>query len=358
MKNIIYLFLSLCLFGTLKAQVNVKSATVSADSVKFSINAPSASSVNVVSWGTSPGTISDTTDLVKNGNNWLITLKSVPEGFYYYQFHVNGAPVYDPLMHNYYCGKHTWINAFEIRSTTDTFDLRKNGPFGNFNICPYKSKITGEYRNCVVYTPAGYDDNPSRKYPVLYLLSDIAEDKSAWMYQGKINDIMDNAITAGKIKPIIVVMEDLELVAKEGSLIAGSEVLDSLFITDLVPFIDSRFHTIDSAKCRAIAGCMAGSSKASDIFLKHNDKFHNLGIFSFSPGYDAENFNPVSFSGLETDLIFIGAGTNDATFPDINSFHNDLTTASVSHVFEIQDGNFNWLVWRKNLYSMIQLLFK
>jgi enterochelin esterase-like enzyme len=358
MKSLLYIFFILSFLCNLTARVNIKSTAVTNNSVTFSLTEVLTGPAKVVCWGINPNKISDTIDMVQSGNNWQLTLNSVPPGFYYYLFLVNGAPVYDRASQNYFTGKNTWINAFEIRSATNNFDLRKNGPFGNFNICPYKSKVTGEFRNCMVYTPAEYDQNPAKEYPVLYLLSDMGEDKTAWMYQGRLNDVMDNAIAAGLIKPMIVVTENIKAIAPEGTPVPGKDVLDSLFATDLIPLVDSMFHTLDSAKYRAIAGCMAGSSEAALIFIKHNDLFRNLGILSPQPGYDTEIFNPASFAGMELDLLFLGAGTHDTTYADIVSLHDTLTLASVSNTLDTYDGNYNWLVWRKNLFSMVQMLFK
>jgi enterochelin esterase-like enzyme len=358
MKKVIYLLTLLGLSCKLNAQVFEKSIIVSGDSVSFILSAPSATIVNIVCWGTSPYATCDTLVMLKVGNSWMLTLHPFTSGFYYYQFQVDGAPVYNRSPKSYYSAKNTWINAFEVRSPTDMFDVRKDGPFGNFNICTYISKVTGEFRKCVVYTPSEYDGNPSKKYPVLYLLSDFGEDETAWMYQGLLNDIMDNAIAKGLINPMLVVLENINVSAPTGSLVQGPDVLDSLFITDLVPFIDSNFHTIDSAKYRAIAGCLAGSSEAASIFIKHNNTFHNLGIFSLAQGFDTELYNPASFAGLEIDLLFLGAGIHDVTYSDITALHNSLSTAAIDHVMDTHEGNFNWLVWRKNLYAMAQLLFR
>ena len=63
-------------------------------------------------------------------------------------------------------------------------------------------------RRCLVYTPAEYDKNPSKKYPVLYLQHGMGENETSWANQGKMNFIMDNLIAEGKAKPMIVVMDN------------------------------------------------------------------------------------------------------------------------------------------------------
>jgi len=55
--------------------------------------------------------------------------------------------------------------------------------------------------------PPGYDDDPERRYPVLYLQHGGGEDERGWTTQGHMNFITDNAIAAGRAVPMIVVIE-------------------------------------------------------------------------------------------------------------------------------------------------------
>src|SRR5208283_1315522 len=63
-------------------------------------------------------------------------------------------------------------------------------------------------RRCFVYTPPDYDQDPNKRYPVLYLQHGAGEDETGWGNQGHANLIMDNLIAAGKTKPFIIVMDN------------------------------------------------------------------------------------------------------------------------------------------------------
>ena len=60
--------------------------------------------------------------------------------------------------------------------------------------------MTKAWRRAFVYTPPGYDDDLSKKYPVLYLQHGGGEDETGWPVQGKTDFIMDNLIAEGKAK--------------------------------------------------------------------------------------------------------------------------------------------------------------
>ena len=59
----------------------------------------------------------------------------------------------------------------------------------------------------MVYTPAEYEKNPKKRYPVLYLQHGMGEDETGWSTQGHMQHIMDNLIASGECIPMIVVME-------------------------------------------------------------------------------------------------------------------------------------------------------
>ena len=49
-----------------------------------------------------------------------------------------------------------------------------------------------------MYTPPGYESGDGR-YPVLYLQHGVGENETGWVWQGKMNFIMDNLIADKKM---------------------------------------------------------------------------------------------------------------------------------------------------------------
>jgi len=85
------------------------------------------------------------------------------------------------------------------------FDVRQPGiQSGRLERVEYDSKVTGNKRPAIVYTPPGY--SAARKYPVLYLLHGIGGNESHWTQFGVADVILDNLIAANKAVPMIIVM--------------------------------------------------------------------------------------------------------------------------------------------------------
>jgi len=57
-------------------------------------------------------------------------------------------------------------------------------------------------RELYVYTPPGYD--PGKKYPTLYLVGGSGDLPSNWVYDGRVNFMMDNLLAEGKAIPMVI----------------------------------------------------------------------------------------------------------------------------------------------------------
>src|SRR4029079_15214576 len=114
--------------------------------------------------------------------------------------------VNDPASDTFFgTGKPT--SGVEIPETGVDFYHAKDVPHGEVGSRWYTSKVTGQTRHIMVYTPPGYDAHTQKRYPVLYLQHGGGEDETGWSKQGHMNFILDNLIAAGKATPMIVVME-------------------------------------------------------------------------------------------------------------------------------------------------------
>ena len=82
----------------------------------------------------------------------------------------------------------------------------QNVPHGQVRTCTYYAESQQRFRRCVVYTPAEYEKNTKKRYPVLYLQHGMGEDETGWSTQGFMYNILDNHIAEGKCVPMIEVM--------------------------------------------------------------------------------------------------------------------------------------------------------
>ena len=169
--------------------------------VRAQISAPEANSVKLDIGGVKY-------DLVKDANG-VWTGESAPqdEGFHYYQLNIDGASVPDPGS-KYYYGASRWGSGIDVPAADEDFYTVKNVPQGSVNEVYYYSTVTEKMRHCYIYLPAAYRENPTKKFPVLYLQHGMGENETGWSAQGKTGIIMDNLIAAGKAVPFIIVMDN------------------------------------------------------------------------------------------------------------------------------------------------------
>ena len=136
---------------------------------RFRITAPQAQSVTVGLGGR--------TVLTKDENGvWTGTTNPLDEGFHYYMINIDGAQVPDPGT-KYFYGSSRWGSAIEVPAHDQDFYALKDIPHGQLREKLYFSKITNSWRRCFVYTPPEYDNELTKRYPVLYLQHGSGEDR-------------------------------------------------------------------------------------------------------------------------------------------------------------------------------------
>lgn len=124
-----------------------------------------------------------------------------------------------------------------------------------------------------VYLPPGYD--PSRRYPVLYLLHGLQGNPSEFWDSLRLADRLD-ALTAAGSPPFVVVTPVGGQIVRpnQGEWAGGWE---DYVVHDVVPWVDAHVSTIASPAGRALEGLCAGGYGAVDIGLRHPGTFGTLG---------------------------------------------------------------------------------
>lgn len=313
-------------------------------------------------------------DLVKDEKG-VWTGESAPqdEGFHYYQLWVDGAAVPDPGS-KYFYGAGRWGSGIEIPASDQDFYSVKDVPHGLVSENIYFSKLTNSFRRCFVYTPAEYQLNPNKRFPVLYLQHGSFEDETGWSSQGKAGLILDNLISEGKAEPMIIVMDNGYAYRSQSGEKKDrpASVFEEVVISEIIPMIDSKFRTIADREHRAIAGLSMGANQTMRIFMNNLDKFASYGGFSGTSNYpSSEEINPETFldgkfkngAYLNTQIkvFWLGLGTKEPNpFPgSVGAFRKMMEKQGIKYTYyESKDTAHEWLTWRRSLMQYAQLLFK
>ena len=333
----------------------------------FKIKAPEAQNVQVDICGKK-------WPMVKGEDGvWSVTTDPLVVGFHYYFILVDGVAVNDPNSETFYgCGKMaSGIEIPESKEVAAYYTYNKDIAHGQIRECKYYSIIEGQERRCFVYTPAGYDTDVTKRYPVLYLQHGMGEDERGWSQQGKLANIIDNQIAAGKCVPMIVVMD-----YGNCGYIFGSKPKESreafgasftpILLNEIIPYIDRTFRTLTDRDHRAMAGLSWGGHQTFQTTLANLDKFSYIGAFSgaiFLPPQadmkkvyngvfaDAEAFNN------QVHALFMGMGSEENM--GSKRISDALKAVGINNTYYESPGTHHeWLTWRRCLNEFLPLLFK
>ena len=163
--------------------------------VIFSMYAPDAQSVEVSGVGGSMG--KDRIVLEKDAEGYYTKkVSGIAPGFHYHDWYVDGVQVRNPIAPFCY-GCFGAKNFFELPEPGQDFWFIKDVPHGDVQLHKYVSSVNGHMKSCYIYTPPTYQQG-NKNYPVLYIMHGVGENETGWIWNGKLNFIMDNLIAEGK----------------------------------------------------------------------------------------------------------------------------------------------------------------
>jgi enterochelin esterase-like enzyme len=244
------------------------------------------------------------------------------------------------------------------------FDIVRPGiPHGKIDSVTYYSQSVGTERRMLVYTPPGYSS--ANTYPVLYLLHGIGGDEKEWYNYGAPNVILDNLYAENKIKPMIVVLPNGR--AQKDDRASGGmasapafALFDKDLLYSIIPFIESKYSVKKNRLDRSLAGLSMGGGQSLDFGLANLDTFAWVGGFSsapntFAPEKLVPDPEPVK---QKIKLLWVSGGDQDGLFTISQNVHKYLKEKGVPHIWQVDSGKHDWLVWKNDLYLFSQLIFK
>ena len=303
---------------------------------------------------------------------WSATVGPLPPDFYGYNFKADGVDLVDPSNTTLKPNLLNLSNEVHIPDPSLPWEVA-DVPHGQIHQHFYRSKIAGEDRDYYVYTPPKYDPKKKTEYPVLYLLHGFSDDASGWTAVGRANVILDNLISQGKAKPMLVVMTlgygDLEVIRRGWDSWSDKELAwrnlsryTDILLGEVIPQVESEYRVKKDRESRAIAGLSMGGAESLLSGLNHPDQFAWVGAFS-SGGIDNRDF-ATEFPGVDVSinkklkLLWIACGTEDHLIKINRQFKSWLKDKGVQFTDIETPGLHTWMVWRRNLSTLVPLLFR
>ena len=303
---------------------------------------------------------------------WSFTSEPLEPDIYAYSFSVDGLRIIDPnnslLKYNLQLNE----SLLHVPGTNALSWEVQDVPHGVLHQHFYHSRIAGDDRDFLVYTPPGYNPSGWKKYPALYLLHGYSDDATAWATAGCANIILDNLIARGQAKPMVVVMPlgygDMNVVNRgRGALSARGLLQNSMdkfseaLLKEVIPQVEKSYRVSSDRGQRAIAGLSMGGTEALLTGLNHPDRFAWIGSFSaggLSANY-AQEF-PRADTNLNTQLrlLWVSCGDRDNLRTSDRGFYDWVTKRGVEAEWVEIPGEHSFRVWRRNLADFAPLLFQ
>lgn len=288
---------------------------------------------------------------------WSLTIGPLEPDIYAYHFRVDGIQIADPSNTIAAFTAMPPYSQLVVHGDEPAYYDARQVPHGNVVRHIYHSGVTKGERELYVYTPPGYSSD--KKYPVLYLLGGSGELPSNWVYDGRVNLIMDNLLAEGKAEPMLIVIPNNQIIHRNHP--HHAELTFDLFERELrehvIPLVDDCYATRKESKGRAISGLSMGGRHSMFIGFRSLDLFANFGILSAGdtdPETTLQHFLEELQVNSMVDYLFVGQGTKEAQgFFNLRcqALHDALTNHGIEHEYYVGgNGGHDWSTWRHLLY--------
>ena len=157
----------------------------------------------------------------------------------------------------------------------------------------FSSRYLPDDRDLMVYLPPGYEQEPERRYPVLYMNDgqNLFDDETAYVRgrSWKMAEAADATIAAGEAEPLIIVgianageRRLAEYTPTRDWKMGGGEAdrYGQMLVDELLPYIATRYRVRPDTFSRGLGGSSLGALAALYLGLRHQDVFGRLGVLS------------------------------------------------------------------------------
>ncbi|MEZ0325833.1 MAG: alpha/beta hydrolase [Fimbriimonas sp.] len=168
----------------------------------------------------------------------------------------------------------------------------------------FESKILGNKRNLIVYLPPGYEEDKTRRYPVLYMNDgqNVFDGMTSYIpnQEWRADEAAERLIRAGKIEPLIIVGVDNGQMARADEYLptraqtkfakdpigGKADLYGDMLTKELMPMINSTYRTKTGGTHTGILGSSLGGIVSFYLGTTRPKVFGKLGVVSPSIWWD------------------------------------------------------------------------
>ncbi len=327
-------------------------------SVTFSIDLPTASEVRFFGdIGVGAGV---TPPFARNPDSglWTYTTPPLDPGTYHYSFLVDGVLTPDPSNTRQRDWRNfiPWVSIVDVRGRDPfLYDPNPTVPHGKVHIETFVSAVLKGSVPVYIYTPPGYETS-GKQYPVLFTLHGTGGTASQWESDGRMQELSDNLIAAGRMPETILVSPDANIPGN------SLPVFEQYMVQELIPYVDANYRTLATQSSRGIVGQSRGGNQAFHVALKHPELFSSLGIFHNAvPALASQTYaslNDVVALNQQFRVVILSAATDDSlvSFASVQAAHDRLDQLGIAHTFRVVSGDHSWHNFRNHFVDFVARL--
>jgi enterochelin esterase family protein len=267
-----------------------------------------------------------------------------------------------------------------------------NDPSNGYFKTSYRGGWQNQFR---VQGDAVWDPGPGSKGAItrhFYRSAVISDDAAGWLSAGAANTILDNLITQGKARPMIMVNTlgygTADMLAGGGrSNLGGDQMMPNFaraLLDEVMPQVEKNYRVTTDRNQRAIAGLSMGGAEALFTGLNNLDRFAYIASFSgafvmwpgvgggggrgaggappppVDPAAFAKNFPALDAkANSQLRLLLVTCGSEDGLLGINRQFTEWLKSKDV-HVTQAETPGFGhvWGLWRLDLAQLAPQLFQ
>ncbi len=242
-----------------------------------------------------------------------------------------------------------------------------------------RSRILRNERDIIVYLPPGYDEQPTRHFPILYMqdgqnLFDPATSFIRGMHW-QVRETADRLIHSGAIQPLIIVgiynigKGRLREYTPTRMLRLGggrADLYTRMILKELKPFIETQYRVLAGPAHTGIGGSSLGGLFALFAGLHFSDVFGKIAALSPSIWWGHGWIHRYAEDGniAQRPRIWVDAGTREGSrlIPTVEKFrdvllHRGWILGRDLHFEVVEGGEHNEAAWAKRVGPFLQFLF-
>jgi predicted alpha/beta superfamily hydrolase len=242
----------------------------------------------------------------------------------------------------------------------------------------FRSRFLRNQRDLIVYVPPGYDEQPQRRFPVLYLHDGQNLFDRATAFGGQdwnVHGAADYLIQAGSLEPILIVgiyntgkSRIQEYTPSKAPKIGGGRAdrYGKFLLLEVMPFIQNEYRAQTGPQVTGIGGSSLGGLVSLYFGLKYPQTFGKIAALSPSVWWNQRII--LRFAAAATPQprprIWLDIGTREGPkiVPDVELFRDVLVKRGWRenqdlHYERVEGGEHNEAAWSQRIGRVLAFLY-